>query len=121
MEKLRPFAELDTPFLTAYSITGIYNENNGDEYDRYIECNDTNNYLIFVKLSFKYFIKFFSPNCTPKIIPPKIINSFLVWKKKIVPHRYILFYREIKAETIIAINSRLRINNIYQLPTKEKN
>lgn len=118
-EKHRLLSDLNKLFPAAYSIAGINNENNGDEYDRHIECNDTNNYIIFVKLSFKYFIKLFSPNCTPKIIPPKVIKPYLVWKKKITPQRYNVFYGEIKAEIIIALHGRLRINNKYQLPDEE--
>lgn len=118
-EKHRLLSDLNKLFPAAYSIAGINNENNGYKYGRYIELKKANRPKTFVKFSFKYFIRFLSPNLKLNLNTLRVIITYLLLKKLIASKWYNVFYRDIETDTVIEASDKLELNNKYQLADKE--
>lgn len=96
-EELRPLADLAKFLPGAYPAVGKTLKDFAAEYEKFIECNFSEKYLISVKLTFKHFLKFFSPVRILNTITLKEIEAFIIWLRKLAPKGFVVYFRTLKA------------------------
>lgn len=95
--ELKPLADLAKIIPGAYPVVGKTSKDFAIEYEKFIECNHSEKYLISVKLTFKHFLKFFSPVRILNTITLKEIEAFITWLRKSAPKGFVVYFRTLKA------------------------